>query len=98
MNKEVVILQDGHFLGTWLANKLGLHRAYFSKLRTSNHIMNKDVKIEKFSGIVFVCVPDDIKHYIKNGYIANKIEPDDDVSQYDYIFELTKDARVGFWK
>ncbi|MDD5359478.1 MAG: hypothetical protein PHI02_04330 [Sulfurovaceae bacterium] len=94
-----ILLHDGYFLGTWLARFLGLNDTYFSKAYRHNiPTLLQDVKIEKFSGIIFVKPPQDVHRLIEQNYIAVKIMPGDDINQYDYILNLTKDTKIGFWK
>lgn len=96
---ESVLLHDGYFLGTWLADKFGLNTSYFSHAKLYERTtLNAGFDIQKFCGIVFVSVPDDVKKYIRQGYISTKIMQEDDLNDYEYVFELTKNTKIGFWK
>lgn len=95
---EVVVIQDGYMIGTWLARFFGLGSRYFSQISRRNcSTLNSQVEVKRFEGIVFVSVPKEIRQHIIDGYTACKIEPDDDMDIYNHVFELTKDTKIGFW-
>lgn len=95
---EVIVMQDGFMIGTWLARYFGLGSRYFSQLsRRNSTTLNSQVQVKRFEGIVFVSIPKEIQQHIKDGYTACKLETDDKESIYDHVFELTKDTKIGFW-
>jgi len=95
---EVIVMQDGFMIGTWLARYFGLDSRYFSKLNSRKSItLNHLVEVKSFEGIVFVSIPKDIQQHIREGYMAGKIESGDDLSEYDHVFDLTNQTKIGFW-
>ena len=86
---------DGEVLGSFLASALCLNRQYFSKAFKRKFKLN--VQMRELNGYVFVKVPNDLRKLIDAGYIARKIEAND-VADYEFKFELSKDCVIGFWK
>jgi hypothetical protein len=96
MNKKI---NSADVLGTWLASKLGLNSRYFTNIYNSGRLtLDGSVKIKKFGGLIFVSVPPELKKYLDGEYISTKISADDDIAEYEYIFNLTKDTKIGFWR
>jgi len=96
---EVIVIQDGFMIGTWLARYFGLGSRYFSQISRRNcSTLNDQVEVKRIEGIVFVSVPKEIRQHINDGYTACKIEAGDDTDMYNHIFELTRDTKIGFWK
>lgn len=95
----MVILHDGYFIGTWLAREFGLPINYFSIINSKRpKTLHQEINISIFAGLVFVKLPSKVFELIKTGYIAHKIELDDDLEMYEYIFKITSETKIGFWK
>jgi hypothetical protein len=95
MNVQSMFL-DGEILGSYLAKVFSLNRQYF--LVAYKKKCNINVQLRELNGYVFVKVPNDVRRLIDEGYIARKIEQDDDGIEYEHRFELSKDCVIGFWK
>ncbi len=96
---EIIVMHDKFMIGTWVARYFGLGSRYFSQIsRRSNSTLDSDIEIKKFEGTLFVAIPAEVRQYIKDGFIAFKIEEEKDMLMCEYIFELTRDTRIGFYK
>lgn len=94
MNIQSMFL-DGEILGSYLAKVFSLNRQYF--LVAYKKKRNINVQLRELNGFVFVKVPCDIRSLIDQGFIARKIEQDD-ATEYEHRFELSKDCVIGFWR
>lgn len=94
MNIQSMFL-DGEILGSHLAKVLCLNRQYFLVAFKKKCKIN--VEMRELNGYVFVKVPNYLRNLIDAGYIARKIEAND-VADYEFKFELSKDCVIGFWK
>jgi len=90
-------------LGTWLAKELALNPRYFSKIyaraQKGNTTLSRGVEIKKQAGMIFVALPPHVVAMINDpAYTAAQIQPEDEERDYDHVFQLTRDVRIGFWK
>jgi len=86
------------YIGTWLARYFGLDSRYFAKMNTRrNTTVYEGVETKKIDRVVIVYMPCHIAHYISQGFVACRVEDGDDID-FEYVFPLTKDTRIGFWK
>ena len=93
-------MNNADVLGTWLAAKLNLNSRYFSNIFNSDRTtLNSMVEVKKLGGLIFVSIPIEAKVYIDDSsYVPTKLSHDDEDDNFDYIFYITKDTRIGFWK
>ncbi len=94
MNTQSMFL-DGEILGAYLASVFCLNRQYFAQAFQGKYKVN--VEMRSLHGFIFVKVPKEIRELLDNGFIASKIEKEDQ-AEYTYRFELSKDCTIGFWK
>ncbi len=87
------------WIGTELARALGLNSRYFSRLNTEKPAsLNKEIAIQSTAGLVLVRIPEAANKILQSReYIASKITSDD-TSEFEYVFNITADVKIGFWK
>lgn len=86
---------DGEVLGSYLASVFGLNRHYFTQAHKRNLHINATIR--DINGFVFVKLPHNVRTLIDDGYIAFKIEKEDE-AVYEYKYELSQNCIIGFWK
>ena len=93
-------MDNTDILGTFLASRLNLNSRYFSNIFNSKRrTLNSVVDVKKLGGLIFVSVPFEAKRYIDDiSFVPTKLTSEDDDRDFEYILELTKDTRIGFWK
>ncbi|TLP41050.1 hypothetical protein [Arcobacter arenosus] len=101
INNSKHYILDGLVSGNiWIASKLcfrfGLHTQFFNAIHRQDYSIN--AKIFKTGGIVFVELPKEIQLMIDKGYVSLKLAPEDIESDFDYIYELTNNTKIGFYK
>ena len=96
---DALEIVEGCWIGTELARELGLNSRFFSRFRhRTPQSLNHEVQIHSTGGLVLVRIPNDISKMIRSKeYVVSRVE-DDDISQYNKVFNLTSDTKIGFWK
>jgi len=88
-------LITNEYLGVYLAGIFGLHNQYFKDAYTKK--VNINASLRSVNGFVFVKLPDEVVERIEDGYIAYKVE-DQDNAEYEHLYKLTRSCTIGFWK
>ena len=90
------VTEPNVFFSKYLEKRFDLSNGYFKRAKKQNTKLNAKV-FERFGGI-FVAVPDEVADKINKGYISTKVNNDDCLGLYDYVFQLTKSTSIGFYK
>lgn len=87
------------WIGADLARQLGLNSRFFSRLhREKPKSLASDVEINSTGGLVLVRIPDHISNAVRSEqYTIVRIESGDD-TKFDFVFEITAETKIGFWK
>ena len=98
-NRKYII--DGLVTGSiWLApslcKRLCLHPQFFNALHRQGYKSN--VKISKTGGIYIVELPEEVQKLINENYVSVKMNNNDIDSDFDYVFNITDNTRIGFYK
>ena len=98
-DNSVIEMVNSCWIGTELARKLGLNSRFFSRF-TKNRpkSLHDGILIQSTSGLILVRIPEDVSSLLRDGtYVVSKIE-DGNESIFDYVFQITADTKIGFWK
>lgn len=98
-NRKYIL--DGLIAGSiWVApalcKRLSLHPQYFNALHRQN--CKSNVKISKTGGIYIVEIPAEIQKLINENYVAVKMNNSEVESDFDYVFNITVNTKIGFYK
>lgn len=98
MNTDIDMINQC-WIGTELARELGLNSRFFARLhRERPKSLTNGVEIHSTGGLVLVRIPSNISNMIRLGnHTAVKIEVDDD-TEYDFVFQITAETKIGFWR
>ena len=96
---SVIDMINECWIGTELARELGLNSRFFSRLhREKPKSLTNGVEIRSTGGLVLVRVPSEVNKFIRsNDYTAVRVDGDDDI-EYDFMFQITAETKIGFWK
>ncbi|MFT7880893.1 MAG: hypothetical protein ABXS91_10925, partial [Sulfurimonas sp.] len=96
---SVMGIVENCWIGTELARKLGVENRFFSRFASSRpKSLNDQVEIYSTGGLVLVKIPTDVSEKIRSGeYVINRIAAGDD-AKYDFVFGITCETRIGFWR
>jgi len=88
--------QSNMFLASYIEKRFGLSAGYFKRAKRQNTKLELKI-IEQYESL-FVLLSDETTDLIKCGYISLKINQDDCVDLFDYIYTMTKSTHIGFYR
>jgi len=91
------ITKPNVLLSSILARHLGLDRRYFSR-KKQNITLQNGIEVFKYQSVIFVNVPMSLYKYLQNDFQAILLENEDAEDEFEYIFKLDKNKKIGFWK
>lgn len=96
---SVIDMINQCWIGTELARELGLNSRFFSRLhREKPKSLTNGIEIRSTGGLVLVRVPSEVnKLILSKDYTAVRLDVDDD-AEYDFVFQITAETKIGFWK
>ena len=99
MNIDTLNMIQNCWIATQLARELGLERRYFSRFSSSRaKSLSTDIKIQSTGGLVLVQIPSHVTEMINSkSYVISKIDKEDE-SKYSFVFQITSDTKIGFWR
>ena len=80
----------------YIEKRFDLNSGYLRRAKAQGTKLNLTI-IEKY-GTLIVSLPENISKLISAGYIAVRVNQDDCLDLYEYIYSLTKSTRIGFYK
>ncbi len=90
------LIPADYFISSYLAIKLGLKENYFKVAYKKNYDLNIEMRMEHYK-FLFVKPPKDVIDRLNELYICIKITPDE-VDNYEFVYKLSKNCLIGFWK
>jgi len=96
MTKIGDVLLDNVVASTVITKYLGLNSNFFSSNKDSK-ILNKNFEVLRIEGVVHIKFASELKKYLAE-YHAVLLDEKENVSEYDYVVELNKNKKIGFWR
>lgn len=92
-------LMIDYLLASSVARHFGLRAEYFSQAyRTGGATLHDEIVLQKQCDMLFIKLPKKAMEMLRDGAIVVKLDCDDDEKEFDYILQLTRQTRIGFWK
>ena len=89
-------LLDNIVASTVLAKYLGLNHNFFPSNKNSK-VLKENFSVFTVEGVLHIKVKKETLKYLKE-YHAVVIDSNEDISEYDYIVNLNKNKKIGFWR
>lgn len=81
---------------SFLCKKFSLNSKYFINAYKQKRRLNADMKM--IDGRLYVRPPQSVIDKIENGScVARQLDPCED-KNYDFIYELSSNTKIGFWE
>lgn len=84
------------FISSYVAVRLGLKENYFKLAFQRGYELNAELILEQ-DKYLFVKLPTEVLNKLNDLYLCDKINKED-ISDYDYVYKLSKNCLIGFWK
>lgn len=101
------MLMIDYLLATSVARHFGLSCTFFKTISNRGGL-REDIILAKQCGLLFVRLPKNIMHMIRDGYVPCPIRNKTDMSEFmdgvresngkHFIFSLTDSIEIGLWK
>ncbi len=86
-------------LASSVARHFGLRAEYFSQAyRTGSATLHNEIELQEQCSMLFIRLPKEAMQMLRNGAVAVKLDCNEEEKEFDYILQLTRQTRIGFWK
>ncbi|MCT7467887.1 hypothetical protein [Aliarcobacter cryaerophilus] len=93
-------------MGTFITHRFGLNARYLSSAYLRGYKLNMEItKVHdplysdnKYDKHFIVLLPDEVIYYIIERYYSIKLTKNDNIENFDYVFEISKNCKIGFFK
>lgn len=91
-----------YFPGTYIVKRFGLNNRYLSTAYKRGYEINATIKSDgeffRHRGHYYISLPTKINTLIINGYYTYQLKQKDNENDFDFIYTLSKNCKIGFFK